>query len=116
MSTLFAKVMFTNDRQTTHGRRKSQLAAEELKTKDIKSSRSIFSIYIQSNIWSLFRTVLVPNKEIEKSEYDKEMPQSQTIYEPRHEISNNVVHVCATSKGSDQPAHTRRLIRAYASR
>ena len=25
-------------------------------------------------------------------------------YEPRHEISNNVV--CATSKGSDQPAHT----------
>ena len=34
--------------------------------------------------------------------------------EPRHEISNNVV--CATSKGSDQPAHTRRLIRAFASR
>ena len=36
------------------------------------------------------------------------------IYEPRHEISNNVV--CATSKGSDQPAHTRSLIRAFASR
>ena len=36
------------------------------------------------------------------------------IYEPRHEISNNVV--CATSKASDQPAHTRRLIRAFASR
>ena len=33
---------------------------------------------------------------------------------PRHEISNNVV--CATSKASDQPAHTRRLIRAFASR
>ena len=29
-----------------------------------------------------------------------------------HEISNNVV--CATSKGSDQPAHTRSLIRAFA--
>ena len=28
------------------------------------------------------------------------------------EISNNVV--CATSKGSDQPAHTRSLIRAFA--
>ena len=28
------------------------------------------------------------------------------IYEPRHEISISVVHVCATSKGSDQPAHT----------
>ena len=29
------------------------------------------------------------------------------LSEPRHEISNNVV--CATSKGSDQPAHTRSL-------
>ena len=36
------------------------------------------------------------------------------ISEPRHKISNNVV--CATSKGSDQPAHTRSLIRAFASR
>ena len=34
--------------------------------------------------------------------------------EPWHGISNNVV--CATSKASDQPAHTRRLIRAFASR
>ena len=34
--------------------------------------------------------------------------------EPRHEIPNNVV--CATSKGSDQPAHTHSLIRAFASR
>ena len=31
-----------------------------------------------------------------------------------NEISNNVV--CATSKASDQPAHTRSLIRAFASR
>ena len=36
------------------------------------------------------------------------------IFEPRREISNHVV--CATSKGSDQPAHTRSLIRAFASR
>ena len=36
------------------------------------------------------------------------------IIEPRHEISNNVV--CATSKASDQPAHMRSLIRAFASR
>ena len=34
--------------------------------------------------------------------------------EPRHEISINVV--CATSKASDQPAHTRNLIRTFASR
>ena len=32
--------------------------------------------------------------------------------EPVHEISNNVV--CVTSKASDQPAHTRSLIRAFA--
>ena len=37
----------------------------------------------------------------------------QRIFEPVHEISNNVV--CATSKASDQPAHTRSLIRAIAS-
>ena len=36
------------------------------------------------------------------------------IIEPRHEIPNNVV--CATSKGSDQPAHTRSLLRAFACR
>ena len=35
------------------------------------------------------------------------------LSEPRHEISNNVV--CATSKGSDQPAHMHSLIRAIAS-
>ena len=36
------------------------------------------------------------------------------IYEPVHEISNNLV--CATSKASDQPAHMRSLIRAFACR
>ena len=36
------------------------------------------------------------------------------IFEPWHEISNNVV--CATGKASDQPAHMRSLIRAFASR
>ena len=34
--------------------------------------------------------------------------------EPVHEISNNVI--CATSKASDQPAHTPSLIRAFARR
>ena len=34
--------------------------------------------------------------------------------EPVHEISNNMV--CATNKALDQPAHTRCLIRAFASR
>ena len=35
-------------------------------------------------------------------------------FEPVIEISNNMV--CATSKASDQPAHTRSLIRAFANR
>ena len=35
-------------------------------------------------------------------------------FEPVHAITNNVV--CATSKASDQPAHTHSLIRAFASR
>ena len=33
---------------------------------------------------------------------------------PRYEISNNVV--CVTLTGSDQPAHTRSLVRAFACR
>ena len=37
-----------------------------------------------------------------------------TLIEPVHEIFNNVE--CATSKASDQPAHTRSLIRAFACR
>ena len=37
-----------------------------------------------------------------------------SIFEPWHGISKNVV--CATSKASDQPAHTRSLIKAFASR
>ena len=36
------------------------------------------------------------------------------INEPQHEISNNVV--CATSTCSGQPAHTRSLVSAFASR
>ena len=39
---------------------------------------------------------------------------SKFIIEPRHEITNNLV--CVTSKASDQPAHTRSLIRAFVSR
>ena len=33
---------------------------------------------------------------------------------PQYEISNNAV--CASTKGLDQPAHMRSLIRAFASR
>ena len=37
------------------------------------------------------------------------------MFEPRHKIYNNKA-ICATSKGSDQSALTRSLIRAIASR
>ena len=40
--------------------------------------------------------------------------EANNIIEPVHETSNNVV--CATSKASDQPAHTRSLFRAFARR
>ena len=40
--------------------------------------------------------------------------EESSIYEPRHEISNNVV--VAISKASDQPSPRRSLIRAFASR
>ena len=56
----------------------------------------------------------VPVLEILLALPQKEPTLVDTIHEPVHEISNNVV--CATSKASNQPAHTRSLIRAYASR
>ena len=42
------------------------------------------------------------------------VPAELLLFEPQQEISNN--NVCATSKASDQSAHTRCLIRAIASR
>ena len=46
--------------------------------------------------------------------YVKQNKLLELFIEPRHEISHNVI--CATSKGSDQPAHTHSLARAFASR
>ena len=48
-----------------------------------------------------------------KDPFECEFENIFLFIEPAHEISNNVV--CATSKGSDQPAHTHRLMRAFAS-
>ena len=42
------------------------------------------------------------------------LSKSESLNEPRHEISNNVVY--ATSKASDQPLHTRSRVRAFACR
>ena len=42
--------------------------------------------------------------------------KTQNIFELRHEISNNVLHVCVSNKGKDQPVHTRSLIIAVSCR
>ena len=46
--------------------------------------------------------------------YRRLLTEESSIYEPRHEISNNVV--VSISKASDQPAPRHSLIRAFASR
>ena len=65
---------------------------------------------------------MLPPGEIEENNimlgnvFKKSLPQKTLLFnenELRYEISNNVV--CETSKASDQPAHTRSLIRAFAS-
>ena len=64
-----------------------------------------------------------PQKKKEKKKHIQKCPYEEygernadyiLLYEPVHGISNN--EVCATSKASDQPAHMRSLIRAFASR
>ena len=59
-------------------------------------------LYLKEKVWSYFYMVSIDLKCVNET------------YEPRHEISNNVV--CATNKASDQPAHMRSLIRGFASR
>ena len=63
--------------------------------------------------WSHFGTVIAYCVSMTTNISDGVKGQGQNAYnnEPRHGISNNVV--CATSKASDQPAHTRSLIRAF---
>ena len=53
-------------------------------------------------------------KSLVNADLNAENELDHYIIEPRLEISNNVV--CATSKASDQPAHMRGLIRAFACR
>ena len=57
---------------------------------------------------TMFYTVMNKQSAIGICETNK-----RCTHELRHEISNNVV--CVTRKSSDQPGHTRSLIRAFAS-
>ena len=65
--------------------------------------------------WMMFCSLFPSVCFSDKREYVTKLhTPTSIINEPVHEISNNVV--CATSKASDQPAHMRSLIRAFASR
>ena len=81
-------------------------------------SSMLFSLIFQVTIYhllKLFQTetdIMLGKKSLVVEFYDELV--SVYHYELQHEISNNVV--CATSKGSDQPAHMHSLIRAFASR
>ena len=61
-------------------------------------------LYPQKNVFLSLKISFVLESSVDPDEI---------LYERRHWIPNNVV--CATSKASDQPAHTRSLIRAFAS-
>ena len=63
---------------------------------------------------SVFTSAVLDRESIPEFTLEIKGKNPDNKYEPWPEISNNVV--CATSKGSDQPAHARSLIRAIASR
>ena len=82
------------------------------------------SSFKQAAVWSTWRDVTI----LKTLRHDmittwakRQLPRASSrlwkktaTNEPLHKISNNVI--CATSKDSDQPTHTRSLIRAFASR
>ena len=85
-------------------------------TRSLNGSDSSFK---QAAAWSPWRgvTILITLRhDVITSWAKRQLPRtsSRLWNEPGHEISNNVI--CATSEDSDQPAHTRSLIRAFASR
>ena len=73
----------------------------------IKMSNCLFKYYFSLKIYVAGVQKITVSKNVEHYMRTKKN-------EPVHEISNNVVS--ATSKASDQPAHTRSLIRAFVSR
>ena len=87
----------------------------QTKTSELFWRLSIFPIPTVAAVNGKLSTCLHGTKFTDKLRYLFHYHCHRVItFEPVHEISNNVV--CATSKTSDQPAHTRSLIRAFASR
>ena len=75
-----------------------------------QKEKSVWNIRTFNIIWSLISCLMVGGK------LEIHWCRKEIAFKQRLEISNNVV--CATSKGSDQPAHMHSLIliRAFASR
>ena len=92
------------------GRATDHLLTQDIR-KTIKAKQLALSLTCQDDCKTRKDTKYSITKQVPNSESPQTM--GATI-EPRHEISNNVV--CATSKASDQHAHTRSLIRAFACR
>ena len=96
-------------------------ALNEKKNKNLAANKA-FSI--PPSPLNLLKALIDQNKIMLKMSYRQGTVSIKTIVlpsklkwktiEPRHEISKNVV--CATSKASDQLAHIRSLIKAFASR
>ena len=75
--------------------------------------RCAFNSLMQKKaLWTIETTYENPHRSVDFLMSSQVFIQSRT-FEPWHDISKNVV--CATSKASDQPAHTRSLTRAFAS-
>ena len=72
----------------------------------LTATTGILTVSVCSLPFGIFK---VTSSERKFADYDIR-PLLTLIFEPVHEISNNVV--CKTSKASDQPAHTRSLIGA----
>ena len=72
----------------------------------------IYSSISQSVLLILFQAIVELKGSKELNMVIRKGTVSILMNALKSEISNNVV--CATSKASDQPAHTRSLIRAFA--
>ena len=77
------------------------------------STNSFVKFHGKNKYWSHNMTVLYPNPCYDKVRYKGTAFYTVGPNNLGYEISNNLV--CATSKGSDQPAHTQSLIRDFAS-
>ena len=96
-------ILVSTEEEEKHAKSEAEMQA---KTMQLNVVRLCFQAYLQDNQGQIIQ--VLPSQ-ISNPIFDSS--KSVLVIGPVHEISINVV--CATSKGSDQPAHTRSLIRAF---